>query len=401
MPRGDRGQCHPGVCRRQYVRVALWLRRLLRWPRLGVVRRRAAAGDGGGCVQGLAARAHDAARVGLAGLAGRVGAPLGHAARGGGAGRRHVTARSTTRDAMRIGCPFCTPRRRSRWWPGRRGKRASGSDGTCRKAPSGWPARRRGPPSPISSWSTRYSDSSRWPLVAYRDAYTNSAGTTVAALLAVWFAIVNVVSPGIAGAAAVRAARESARRYAPRRARGAVDVGAAIRTPRANARCMAGSASALFVFVNGVVFRTMHQWADVPWRWSALLASKPLQAALTLTWTATALPLMVIACRRSIRPLWMAGAVLLAIRRVEALPARPGRVVRIAARRRLLGRRRAAAADRIPGAIAAGGSRGARIVSALNSPRAATARASLRRRAPEGCHPRCRAPRSPRGSSTR
>jgi uncharacterized membrane protein len=43
-----------------------------------------------------------------------------------------------------------------------------------------------------------------------------------------------------------------------------------------------------------------------------MLASRPLQAALTLTWTATALPLMVIACRKSIRPLWMAGAVLLA-----------------------------------------------------------------------------------------
>ena len=39
---------------------------------------------------------------------------------------------------------------------------------------------------------------------------------------------------------------------------------------------------------------------------------QPLQAALTLTWTATALPLMVIACRRSIRPLWMTGAALLA-----------------------------------------------------------------------------------------
>ena len=30
---------------------------------------------------------------------------------------------------------------------------------------------------------------------------------------------------------------------------------------------------ALFLFVNAFVFRAVHQWADVPWRWSALLAS--------------------------------------------------------------------------------------------------------------------------------
>ena len=45
----------------------------------------------------------------------------------------------------------------------------------------------------------------------------------------------------------------------------------------------------------------------------SLLASKPLQAALTLTWTATALPLMLVATRRAIRPLWMVGAALLAL----------------------------------------------------------------------------------------
>ena len=49
----------------------------------------------------------------------------------------------------------------------------------------------------------------------------------------------------------------------------------------------------LFVALNGVVLRTAHHWGDVPWRLSSLLASKPLQAALTLTWTLTALAAMV------------------------------------------------------------------------------------------------------------
>jgi len=71
--------------------------------------------------------------------------------------------------------------------------------------------------------------------------------------------------------------------------------------------------AALFLLVNAIVFRTVHQWGGVAWNLSALLASKPLQAALTLTWSATALPLMLLATRRAIRPLWMVGAALLAV----------------------------------------------------------------------------------------
>jgi uncharacterized membrane protein len=69
----------------------------------------------------------------------------------------------------------------------------------------------------------------------------------------------------------------------------------------------------LFVGVNGIVLRTAHHWADVSWRLASMLASKPVQAALTLTWTATALALMYAATRRGLRPLWMLGAALLAV----------------------------------------------------------------------------------------
>ncbi len=68
----------------------------------------------------------------------------------------------------------------------------------------------------------------------------------------------------------------------------------------------------LFVALNGAVLRTGHHWGAIAWRIPALLASKPLQAALTLTWTVTALPLMFAATRRRLRPLWMVGAGLLA-----------------------------------------------------------------------------------------
>jgi uncharacterized membrane protein len=68
----------------------------------------------------------------------------------------------------------------------------------------------------------------------------------------------------------------------------------------------------IFLAVNGAVVRAVHHWLGVPWRLTDILASKPLQAALTLTWTATALAAMVIATRRGLRPLWLTGAVLLA-----------------------------------------------------------------------------------------
>jgi len=151
-----------------------------------------------------------------------------------------------------------------------------------------------------------------WPLTLYRDAYATSAATTIAALLAVWFALVNVISPGgtsplpyvpIANPLDVTLIAALAAVFVW--ARGTLHV--------AERGLYSWWGAAVFLLVNAIVFRSMHQWLDVPWRVSALLASKPLQAALTLTWTATALPLMLLAGKRAIRPLWMVGAGLLAI----------------------------------------------------------------------------------------
>ncbi len=151
-----------------------------------------------------------------------------------------------------------------------------------------------------------------WPLRDYRDAYASSAGTAIAAFLVVWFAIVNVVSPGLAAPLP----------YVPVANPLDVTLIAALAALFTWARAVPQVAertlyrwwgAAVFVLVNAIVFRTVHQWLDVPWRLSSLLASKPLQAALTLTWTVTALPLMLLANKRGIRPLWMVGVGLLAV----------------------------------------------------------------------------------------
>jgi len=151
-----------------------------------------------------------------------------------------------------------------------------------------------------------------WPFASYRDAYVTSAATTIAALLGVWFVIVNLISPGSAAPLP----------YAPIANPLDLTLIAALAvlfswshaTLRMPPRALyAWFGAALFLLVNAIVFRTVHQWGGVAWNPGALLASKPLQAALTLTWSATALPLMLLATRRSIRPLWMVGAALLAV----------------------------------------------------------------------------------------
>ena len=68
-----------------------------------------------------------------------------------------------------------------------------------------------------------------------------------------------------------------------------------------------------FIALNSAVVRAVHHWLDIPWRLSEILASKPLQAALTLAWTGTALAAMVLASRRGLRPLWLMGAGLLGV----------------------------------------------------------------------------------------
>ena len=151
-----------------------------------------------------------------------------------------------------------------------------------------------------------------WPWEAHRDAYAVNAGIAIASLLAAWFVIVNVVSPGATAPLP----------YVPLLNPLDVTLIAAIAILFRWSRTVLSTDErtaylwfgiAVFVFANALVFRAVHQWLDVPWRWPALFASKPLQAALTLTWTAVALPLMLVAGRRAIRPLWMVGAALLAV----------------------------------------------------------------------------------------
>ena len=152
----------------------------------------------------------------------------------------------------------------------------------------------------------------RWPFARYPNAYAKNAGWVIASAVAVWFLITNIVSPGTATplpwlpllnpldltfAAALVVLALWARAHA------GMD-------PVAQQRWLG---VALFVAGNGLILRIAHHWGGIPWRLASLMASKPVQAALTLAWTATALVLMVWAARRGLRTLWLAGAALLAL----------------------------------------------------------------------------------------
>jgi uncharacterized membrane protein len=69
----------------------------------------------------------------------------------------------------------------------------------------------------------------------------------------------------------------------------------------------------LFVALNGVLLRSLHHYAGVPFRLHAMWNSMLVQAAFSLFWSLLALAAMVVATRRGLRPLWMVGAVLLGI----------------------------------------------------------------------------------------
>jgi uncharacterized membrane protein len=157
-----------------------------------------------------------------------------------------------------------------------------------------------------------FAGAQRWPLTFHRDAYAIGAGGPIAALAAAWFAIATVVSPGTASPLA----------YVP--LLNPLELTLALTlvalflwsgrfSGLTDTTRFAWLGVGLFGLLNGAALRTAHHWGAIPWQLSALLASKLLQAGLTLAWTATAVVLMFFATRRALRPLWMTGAGLLAL----------------------------------------------------------------------------------------
>ena len=150
-----------------------------------------------------------------------------------------------------------------------------------------------------------------WPLSTFGKAYAVTAGTIVAVALGLGFVALALLNPGNAAPLAYLPLVN------PLDASLALALGALFLWARRDAYASPqplyrGLGIGAFIVLNGVVARTVHHWLGVPWRLSALVASRPLQAALTLTWTVVALAVMVVATRGQLRMLWLTGAGLLA-----------------------------------------------------------------------------------------
>jgi uncharacterized membrane protein len=68
-----------------------------------------------------------------------------------------------------------------------------------------------------------------------------------------------------------------------------------------------------FIWANGVLLRSLHHYADVPFHLDTMLRSTLVQTSFSVFWALLALGAMVFSNRKRIRPLWVCGAALLAV----------------------------------------------------------------------------------------
>jgi uncharacterized membrane protein len=68
-----------------------------------------------------------------------------------------------------------------------------------------------------------------------------------------------------------------------------------------------------FLWANGVLLRSLHHYADIPFHLDTMLRSTLVQASFSVFWSVLALGAMVFSNRKRIRSLWVCGAVLLAV----------------------------------------------------------------------------------------
>src|SRR5262249_47041373 len=74
-----------------------------------------------------------------------------------------------------------------------------------------------------------------------------------------------------------------------------------------------GFAALGFVWLNGLIARSVVQWTSTPFRAGPLWDSTPFQSALSLAWPLVALGAMVGCTRRSLRRAWISAATLLGV----------------------------------------------------------------------------------------
>lgn len=154
-----------------------------------------------------------------------------------------------------------------------------------------------------------------WPLSAHPVAYRLRVGGILAACLMLWSLVANLASDGSAPPLPYLPLLNPldlvqigglllAARWLLLVARDHQDLGQAAWT------LIGGLA---FVFITAVLLRSLHHWADIPYRPQPLFDSFLVQASLSVFWTLVAMGLMLAATRLSRRILWLVGSALLGV----------------------------------------------------------------------------------------
>jgi uncharacterized membrane protein len=80
-----------------------------------------------------------------------------------------------------------------------------------------------------------------------------------------------------------------------------------------DSRVLAIAGAIAFLWLNGVLLRTLHHWNGVPYTFDGISRSVLAQAALSVFWAVLALATMLYASRSLRRPVWMIGGALMAV----------------------------------------------------------------------------------------
>jgi uncharacterized membrane protein len=68
-----------------------------------------------------------------------------------------------------------------------------------------------------------------------------------------------------------------------------------------------------FLWVSALLMRSMHHYADIPFDPDVMLHNVKIHTALSILWTIIGMLAMLVAARRALRPLWIAGACLVVV----------------------------------------------------------------------------------------
>ncbi|HEX2933302.1 MAG TPA: DUF2339 domain-containing protein, partial [Candidatus Binatia bacterium] len=180
----------------------------------------------------------------------------------------------------------------------------------------GWPL----VPIALLAWLADRGESVAWPVARHRKAYLILGLIPIAGFIWLWMVTANLTSRGdpaplpylpllnpldLTQLAALMALFAWLRRvrFEP----------LATEFLRSPELAYGGLGSVGFLWLNGVLLRSLHHWAGVPFDFEAMMRSMTVQAAFSIFWSVLALCAMFTATRLRLRALWLAGAVLMAV----------------------------------------------------------------------------------------